>query len=222
MAPAVAGRVDAPSSLDLIQRDAVAEMRTARRGGLSDRDRLAVLVLGGGFLAHRDRPGHTRRDSALTVAAGGRRPRRRVRPRLTGRVRARERIARTHSALARADALRAPPRPGAACRRGAYVGGSLMDTSRERHHPETSAASVHRLVARRRAGARSRARGRASARLGRLAALSGRARRAVRVRVREAVRFASASSADCARACSSDSCPGASSRTPRWRRSASQ
>jgi HD-GYP domain-containing protein (c-di-GMP phosphodiesterase class II) len=43
-------RVDAPSSLDLAQREAVAEMRTARRGGLVDKDRLSVLVLGGGFL----------------------------------------------------------------------------------------------------------------------------------------------------------------------------
>jgi HD-GYP domain-containing protein (c-di-GMP phosphodiesterase class II) len=43
-------RVDAPSSLDLVQRDAVAEMRTARLGGLARRDRVAVLVLGGGFL----------------------------------------------------------------------------------------------------------------------------------------------------------------------------
>lgn len=43
-------RVDAPSSLDLVQQDAVAGMRTARRGGLSRRDRVAVLVLGGGFL----------------------------------------------------------------------------------------------------------------------------------------------------------------------------
>lgn len=43
-------RSDAPSSLDLAQREAVAEMRTARLGGLVDRDRLSVLVLGGGFL----------------------------------------------------------------------------------------------------------------------------------------------------------------------------
>jgi HD-GYP domain-containing protein (c-di-GMP phosphodiesterase class II) len=43
-------RIDAPSSLDLAQREAVAEMRTARAGGLPRRDRLAVFVLGGGFL----------------------------------------------------------------------------------------------------------------------------------------------------------------------------
>lgn len=43
-------RIDAPSSLDLVQRDAVAEMRSARLAGLARRDRLAVLVLGGGFL----------------------------------------------------------------------------------------------------------------------------------------------------------------------------
>lgn len=43
-------RVDAASSLDLLQRDAVAEMRTARLGGLARRDRVAVVVLGGGFL----------------------------------------------------------------------------------------------------------------------------------------------------------------------------
>jgi HD-GYP domain-containing protein (c-di-GMP phosphodiesterase class II) len=43
-------RSDTPSSLDLAQREAVAEMRTARLGGLVDRDRLSVLVLGGGFL----------------------------------------------------------------------------------------------------------------------------------------------------------------------------
>ena len=43
-------RVDAPSSLDLVQRDAVAEMRSARLAGLTGRERLAVLVLGGGFL----------------------------------------------------------------------------------------------------------------------------------------------------------------------------
>jgi HD-GYP domain-containing protein (c-di-GMP phosphodiesterase class II) len=43
-------RMEAPLSLDLDQRDAVAEMRTARRGRLSSRDRLAVAVLGGGFL----------------------------------------------------------------------------------------------------------------------------------------------------------------------------
>ncbi len=44
-------RVDAPSSVDLTQQDAVAGMRTARVAGLSGRDRLAVVVLGGGFLA---------------------------------------------------------------------------------------------------------------------------------------------------------------------------
>jgi HD-GYP domain-containing protein (c-di-GMP phosphodiesterase class II) len=44
-------RVDQASSLELLQREAVAEMRTERLGGLSGRDRLAVLVLGGGFLA---------------------------------------------------------------------------------------------------------------------------------------------------------------------------
>ena len=43
-------RADGPSSLDLLQREAVAEMRTARLGGLSGRDRLAVVLLGGGFL----------------------------------------------------------------------------------------------------------------------------------------------------------------------------
>jgi HD-GYP domain-containing protein (c-di-GMP phosphodiesterase class II) len=44
-------RADAPSSLELVQREAVAEMRTAKEGGLAPRDRLAVLVLGGAFLA---------------------------------------------------------------------------------------------------------------------------------------------------------------------------
>jgi HD-GYP domain-containing protein (c-di-GMP phosphodiesterase class II) len=44
-------RIDAPSSLDLVQRDAVAEMRSARLSGLTARERLGVVVLGGGFLA---------------------------------------------------------------------------------------------------------------------------------------------------------------------------
>ena len=43
-------RVDHPSSLDLLRREAVAEMRTARVGGLSSRDRLAVALLGGSFV----------------------------------------------------------------------------------------------------------------------------------------------------------------------------
>jgi HD-GYP domain-containing protein (c-di-GMP phosphodiesterase class II) len=44
-------RVHHASSLDVLQRDAVAEMRTARVGALSSRDRLAVGLLGGGFVA---------------------------------------------------------------------------------------------------------------------------------------------------------------------------
>jgi HD-GYP domain-containing protein (c-di-GMP phosphodiesterase class II) len=48
--PGVEVRIDAPSSLDLVQQTAVAEMRTARHGGLVQRDRLAVALLGGGFL----------------------------------------------------------------------------------------------------------------------------------------------------------------------------
>jgi HD-GYP domain-containing protein (c-di-GMP phosphodiesterase class II) len=43
-------RLDAPSTLELVQQEALAEMRTARAAGLAGRDRLAVVVLGGGFL----------------------------------------------------------------------------------------------------------------------------------------------------------------------------
>ncbi len=43
-------RLDSSSSVDLAQQDAVAEMRTARVAGLAARDRVAVGVLGGGFL----------------------------------------------------------------------------------------------------------------------------------------------------------------------------
>jgi HD-GYP domain-containing protein (c-di-GMP phosphodiesterase class II) len=43
-------RADQPSELQLVQNEAVADMRTARGGGLAGRDRLAVFVLGGGFL----------------------------------------------------------------------------------------------------------------------------------------------------------------------------
>ena len=44
-------RIDAPTSLDLVQRDAMAGMRSARLAGLTGRERLAVVLLGGGFLA---------------------------------------------------------------------------------------------------------------------------------------------------------------------------
>jgi HD-GYP domain-containing protein (c-di-GMP phosphodiesterase class II) len=43
-------RIDGPSELQLVQQEAVAEMRTSRAAGLVGRDRLAVLILGGGFL----------------------------------------------------------------------------------------------------------------------------------------------------------------------------
>ena len=43
-------RSDQSSELQLVQSEAVADMRTARAGGLIGRDRLAVFVLGGGFL----------------------------------------------------------------------------------------------------------------------------------------------------------------------------
>jgi HD-GYP domain-containing protein (c-di-GMP phosphodiesterase class II) len=44
-------RADGSAELRLVQQEAVAEMRTSRSGGLVGRDRLAVLGLGGGFLA---------------------------------------------------------------------------------------------------------------------------------------------------------------------------
>jgi putative nucleotidyltransferase with HDIG domain len=47
----VGARVDGPSELQLVQQEAVAEMRSSRAVGLVGRDRLAVLTLGGGFLA---------------------------------------------------------------------------------------------------------------------------------------------------------------------------
>jgi HD-GYP domain-containing protein (c-di-GMP phosphodiesterase class II) len=43
-------RIDAPSSLDVVQQDAVAVLRSSRAVGLPHGDRLAVVVLGGGFL----------------------------------------------------------------------------------------------------------------------------------------------------------------------------
>ena len=111
-------RPDAPPSPDLVQQDAVAELRAHRLGGLSRRERVAVLVLGGGFLATAVLLAllvPTERSPSLVAVAGTRGG---VRARLADRVRARQRVARPDGAPARADALRAAARLGAAGRRG--------------------------------------------------------------------------------------------------------
>jgi HD-GYP domain-containing protein (c-di-GMP phosphodiesterase class II) len=129
-------RVDSPTSLDLVQRDAVAEMRTARAGGLPHRDRITVVLLGGGFLVTAislavlvptERSPSLSAVAALVIAYG-----------LVSRVE----FELGSGSLVPTQLLLVPmlftlplgwvPLAAAA----AYVGGSVIDAQRGRIHPE--------------------------------------------------------------------------------------
>ena len=129
-------RAGAPSPVDLTQQDAVAGMRTARLVGLSARDRVAVLVLGGGFLVTAillaalvptERSPSLFAVAALIVAYG-----------LVSRIE----FELASGSLVPTELLLVPmlfvlplgwvPLAVAA----AYVGGSIVDAARGRIHPE--------------------------------------------------------------------------------------